>query len=622
MRLIDDLLTRECDTDIDRRHSESIPDGFVRVSVEVLPNGVSAVYNCLRTANSRRVSACNSERWHDRSALIGKHSESKGSCSLIGKLISSILRITRIASFGVLAVILSGGLATYPVRSAHAATSQAGGATLQLLQTASGNISDVTPEQRWAFNATSGQRLSVRMQATSGDLQPAIQLLDASGNLLATGTITSFRNATIDAFVIPKTATYTVSATRLAGTSSGAYNVTVLPGFSFLLLNNPTSANTPLHLWSDSNAVAHYADGKLELQLVAENAMTYSATLDRFGTYKDLYIQTAVHSKQPNTYWQAGLLFRSASRDGSVQFYVYFINSDGKWKLAISQPAGLKSIQDWTALPDKPQSDATIGILVKGNAITPFYNGQPIADLTDDTFSDGGGFGVAVGTSTAPNDNTQVQFDNFVVTIPADSSVNAPIQVPDKLVNWQRAEDAILAELQQDHLVPNGGKLGLELKDKAFATNNGALSIQYQPLAESMSFTDLVYSADVTWESSNDNVGCALELRAADDNNFTIVYVDRKGGFGVRQVSAKDSKDNPPPMYYNLSDAIIKTNKATNRVTAIAIGNSLILYINGTLAISMNVRQAAGGLRIAAYNYQQASSICQFTNLWLRSYDS
>ena len=493
---------------------------------------------------------------------------------------------------------------------------------LQLLQTATGNIGDVTPEQRWAFNATAGQRLSVRMQATSGSLEPALELLDASGKLLATGRVASLRNATIDAFPIPKTATYTIRATRSSGLTSGAYAVTVLPGFSYLLLNNPGSANTPFHLWSDPTAVAHFADGRLELQLVAENAITYSATVDRFGIYQDLYVQATAHPKVPNTYWQAGLLFRAAKRDGAIQFYVFFINSDGKWKVAISQPTGLKAIQDWTALPDKPQADATIGVLVKGNTFTPFYNGQSLGDLTDNTFADGGAFGVAVGTSAAPNNNTQVQFDNVLVTLPADESANAPIVIPDKLASWQRTEDAILAELQQTHLVPNGGKLGLELKDKAFATNNGALGIQYQPLAESMSFTDLVYSADVTWESSNDNVGCALELRAADDNNFTIVYLDRKGGYGFRQVSAKDSKDSAPPMYYNLSDAIIKANKGTNRVTVVALGNSLIVYINGTLVVTSNVRQIAGGVRIAAYNYQQASSLCQFTNLWLRSYDS
>jgi len=213
---------------------------------------------------------------------------------------------------------------------------------------------------------------------------------------------------------------------------------------------------------------------------------------------------------------------------------------------------------------------------------------------------------------------TIIRFDNILVTLPADEAINGPVNVPEKLVNWQRVQDALLGELRQVHLIPNDGKIGLEIKDKAFVTNNGAVGIQFQPLAESMSFADIVYSADVTWESSNDNVACAMELRAADDNNFTIVYLDRKGGYGVRQVS---TQDNSALALYYLNGAIIKSNKGTNRVTIIAIGNGLIVYINGVLVANLTVRQTAGGVRIAAYNYQQASSICQFTNLWLRSFD-
>jgi hypothetical protein len=489
---------------------------------------------------------------------------------------------------------------------------------LQFLQATNGVITGLKPEQHWTFDAVKGQHLSVRMQATSGDLDPYIELQDASGKVLAKSANASLRNAAIDDFIAPAKATYTVRATRASGGSTGGYSITLTPGFSFLLLNNPKSTNTPLRLWTAPNAVAHYADGKLELQLVGDKAYTYTSTTDRFGDYQDLYIQADVHSQLPGKYWEAGLLFRGVTNNGVYNFYVFFINSDGKWKLAYSEPTGLRAIQDWTDLPDKPLSDANIAVMVKGKVFTPFYNGQSLGDVTDSTLADAGEFGVAVGTGVSPDNNTQVRFDNILVTLPADEATNGPVTVPDKLASWQRVQDAMLEELRQVHLIPNEGKIGLEVKDKAFVTNNGAVGIQFQPLAESMSFADIVYSADITWESSNDNIACAMELRAADDNNFTIVYVDRKGGYGVRQVSSQ--ADTPIALYY-LNGAINKANKATNRVTIVAIGNTLIVYINGALVANLNVKQAAGGVRIAAYNYQQASSICQFTNLWLRSFD-
>jgi len=93
-------------------------------------------------------------------------------------------------------------------------------------------------------------------------------------------------------FIAPNKATYTVRATRASGGSIGNYTITLMPGFSFLLLNNPKSTNTPCRLWNAPNAVAHYAEGKLELQLVGDKAYTYTSTTDRFGVYKDLFIQT------------------------------------------------------------------------------------------------------------------------------------------------------------------------------------------------------------------------------------------------------------------------------------------------------------------------------------------
>src|SRR5260221_12174208 len=101
------------------------------------------------------------------------------------------------------------------------------------------------------------------------------------------------------------------------------------------------------------------------------------------------------------------------------------------------------------------------------------------------------------------NKYSKFLYKNFLVPSPADEAINGPVNVPEKLVNWQRVQDALLGELRQVHLIPNDGKIGLEIKDKAFVTNNGAVGIQFQPLAESMSVADIVYSADVTSESSH-----------------------------------------------------------------------------------------------------------------------
>ncbi|MEP7285660.1 MAG: hypothetical protein ABI947_07830 [Chloroflexota bacterium] len=529
-----------------------------------------------------------------------------------------MLKRIRVLFVSGLAIMLCASLflSNLPIRAQGIAT-----ASLQLLQPASGEISTLQHEQSWSFSATKGQRLSVRMQATSGDLNPFVELLDKTGKVLASSSSTSLHNVTIDAFVAPETEKYTLRASfaKTGKATAGMYSIWLLPGYSFLLLNDPSGTNAPIRTWKLTNAFSRFVENKVEMQLTANNAYTFTTVADKLGVFKDLYMQADIEPQAAKSYWEAGLLLRSAKQNDVQQFYVFFVNSDNKWKLTFGQPGALKVIRDWQPLPTTTQSPvATLGMMVKGNQFTLFYNGQVIGEITDDTLGDPGSFGIAIGTGKAPNNNTNVRFSNFVVTLPADEAPASPLGIPDKLHDWQRAQEGVLAELSQLRLIPGIGKTGLEIKSKAFVTNNTAGGIAYQPLAESLNFTDLVYSADVTWEASNDNVACALELRAADDNNFTIVYFDRKGGYGVRQVSEKDGVT---VSLYNLSDAIVKDNLGINRLTIIAVGNNLIAYINGILIANLTVKQTSGGVRIAAYNYQRASSICQFTNLWLRSFD-
>src|SRR5260221_4397347 len=163
--------------------------------------------------------------------------------------------------------------------------------TLQLLKSATGEITNVQPEQRWTFDAGKGQRVSARMQATSGDLDPYLELLDSSGKLLTAGVTASLRNVAIDGFPIPETATYTLRATRAqsGGTpSSGQYSLTLLPGFSFLLLNDPTGVTAAMRTFRDVNSYSRLVDGKLGLPLTAANAYTLSTAAATAGIFHDL----------------------------------------------------------------------------------------------------------------------------------------------------------------------------------------------------------------------------------------------------------------------------------------------------------------------------------------------
>ncbi len=521
-----------------------------------------------------------------------------------------LLRLLRHSLLIIAAIAFAGSF--LPVRAQQKDT------VLRLLQPAAGQVDDSTPEQRWTFDAIKGQRLSLRMLATSGNLEPYVELLDSAGKTLATGVNSSYRNSTIDAFLVPEAATYTVRATRMQSdkATSGRYSLSLLPGFSFLLINDPSGADSPMRTWRNANSASSIAQGKLRVQLISESAYTWT-TADKLGSFKDLYMQVELHPEPVSAYWEGGLLLRGTRRNNALEFYVFFVNSDGKWKLAYGQPTGLSTIRDWSDVPGGLKPDMTLGVMAKGTQISLFYNGQPLGDFTDTKLGGEGVIGLAIGTGKQPNISTSILFDNIVVTLPVDEAASAPITIPPKLEAWNRGALPILEELQAAHVIPGVGKPGFDVAD-AFVTNNTTKGIVFQPLARGVNFADLAYTADIAWESTNDKVACAMEFRVADEKNFTIVYIDRKGGFGIRQESGKDGLI---VSLYNLSDAIKKENRANNRVTIVAIGNGLIVYINGALVMNVNAKQETGATYVAAYNYEQASSVCQFKNVWLRAFD-
>jgi hypothetical protein len=94
-----------------------------------------------------------------------------------------------------------------------------------------GTISSANPEQLYTFAANEGDVLTIQMSATSGNLDPAITLMDQMGNYLfdndddiANGTI----NAQLRRVQMPYTGFYSLEAARYQGaegTSAGDYRL-------------------------------------------------------------------------------------------------------------------------------------------------------------------------------------------------------------------------------------------------------------------------------------------------------------------------------------------------------------------------------------------------------------
>jgi hypothetical protein len=109
-----------------------------------------------------------------------------------------------------------------------------------------GNINDAFPRVRYRFDAQAGDSVTLRMESTSGDLDPYLYLFGPGGTIIGRNDddIPGSRNARI-ALTLPQTGAYTVEATRFtpdsatATASAGTFRLT-------LTLSGSTTEQTPV----------------------------------------------------------------------------------------------------------------------------------------------------------------------------------------------------------------------------------------------------------------------------------------------------------------------------------------------------------------------------------------
>lgn len=97
--------------------------------------------------------------------------------------------------------------------------------------TATGQLSDAAPIQRYAFQGRGGQILTITLSTNSPQLDPVLFLRDAQGEIVAQNDNaldpTLRQNAQIIAFELPRNGTYVIEATRFRG--FGQYLLAIQP---------------------------------------------------------------------------------------------------------------------------------------------------------------------------------------------------------------------------------------------------------------------------------------------------------------------------------------------------------------------------------------------------------
>ena len=473
-------------------------------------------------------------------------------------------------------------------------------ATLALFQTVSGHADQSA--QTWTFSARKGQTIGVRVAIASGNLSALLDCSDATHQALAHGAVTA-KSTTLDGIAIPADGTYTLTL-KADNNTAGDFALTLLPGYSTLLMNDSMNGANHWQLWQQTQLTAQIADSKLRLQYTAANRFTWT-TAEQIGALADGYLQADVRIERQSVYTEYGLLMRGVTQADGLTFYAFMLNSDGKYRFGLSTPAQFKVLQDWTPMGLPLTTNAVIGVLAQGDHFSLFYNGVPLATLTDSTLASGQ-IGLLIGTGAGDPTTASVLYSSVVLTAPHDTKA---ITLPAALADWQRAPERIVAELQAAGSIHGVDKRSYGLTQTV--VRNYAVGLVMQPLAKVADLQDLLIIADISSDTTQSGVACGVALRYTNDKTFTMIYIDRKGGYGLYQTSGGHGV----LARYDLSKDIKTANLSVNRLIIVAEQTLIAVYINGKLIDRSDGQLASGQLGLAIYNYQVASARCEFDNV-------
>jgi hypothetical protein len=474
--------------------------------------------------------------------------------------------------------------------------------TLQLYTPVFGEISGGQP-QNWTFPAAEGEVLSFLVESASDDFDPVLTILDSSGAALIANDDYNYPDsgdALLEAITIPQFGAYTVSVSGFDG-SSGEYTLTMFGGYSDLFESESFDddnwqATAPLQ--------ASVEDGQLVLQLPDRDQSGVAAN-NNAAAVENFYAQVTVLTIDAPNGWTAGMTIRQQS-DGA--YYLFSVNHQGQWSFIANTTQGQRVLRDRVISPAIPANETTfrLGVLANGPAFDLFYNGQYIGQVIDASISGEGRIGLMTASVGAFGSQTTAYFDDLNITTPRRIGQSAVL--PQQLTA-QTPTDTV-RELQRRQLIPPEGEMALTIPE-SFATyaNPG---VQPYLLSGGTQFIEFVMGATLSWEIEGDEpAGCGLLVKALDDSQYTLAYLDQTGAYGLSERAGGAFERGL------FGEGLEITGADAHRLIVIANADTLYYYIDNQLVGTQTSPEVAGEIGNAVVNFETVSTACQFTDTWV-----
>ena len=462
---------------------------------------------------------------------------------------------------------------------------------------------------RYALTALELTLVSIRVEALGDGLDPALEIFDGAGRLVVSNDDYNYPadlDAAIQAFVMPRTSTYTVAVSAF-GESAGAYRLHVLPGYDRLALReNPVDSANWEVVYSDTTVnVSDASVFALQMRGLARSAGLVGLHLP---IERDLYFEAAFGQVSSPSVWQAGLLFRYLSPS---QYHRLLLSKRGYWRVDRVDGDEVTQLRGWTGHPAIRPGDTAfrLGVLVSGQHYDVVYNGQVVGSAWDRAPLTAGSLGVAMMTDEHVGGALSLVVEEIVVSLP--SRVNDRPIFPQRIIAGRYY--AMAAALARQQLVPVGGEIKLAVPESSVRRSRAGVT--RLPIASNFSFAQFALGASLTLDvRSARNGGCGLFFHFNDDDNYSLAYVTSHGEYGVARRNVAGFE---PGIFGNQ----VASSGASHYLLLIVSDDVIHYYVDERYVGSLDSIPRIGGVGIATVNYDDLETGCLFDDLWLLSLD-
>lgn len=452
--------------------------------------------------------------------------------------------------------------------------------------------------------------ISLHAVALDGDLDPIVRLVDSSGNVVIENDDYNYpetNNALIQAFVIPRTDTYTIEIAAF-GETSGTYQLSILPGYDQQaaedIINNKLNWQTV-----DSNTISlTEVEGRLRGEV---EGISKSGTLlaSDFPQAEDFYFEASINNINATSNWQVGIVFRYVNED---LYYRLIMNDQGFWQLEFVRNGEVEVLQSWSTHPAivPGETSFTLGVLTSGESIDIVYNRQLIAAVYASRILQEGGVGIAITTANALGSRVSVDLDQALMTIP--SQFDNQLVFPEVLVANNYTSLAHTLERQQ--VIPVGGEV--KFTAPQIEVRNVNPGVSRFSAATGVTFAEFVMGGTIQWIKLGDGIGgCGITFNDTNDEQYTLAYINSNGEYGV-------SQRNGDAFVAGIYGDRLTTDMVTHSFTIIVGNGQIHYYIDNQHVGKMPYTPTSGEIKTAVVNFDGVDTTCNFSNLWLWSLDT